>query len=140
MLLQSLLRLSGGVLQNDASWILVTQKLFVKKEIGTGFSNPNQRVYFLPGRGEKLDGNLGQAIARLQYSIHGREITPDFARLRFAEQLALIRCDLHEAFWEADAKLIARSYGAYVLLNALAEISPFPGSILLLSQSWARLS
>ncbi len=93
----------------------------------------NKRVYFLPGRAESLVAGLGQLITKMGYSIHGREMVSDFARLRFAEQLALIRSDLEPAVWHSEAVLIGRSYGAYLLLHALADMEPFPGKILLCS-------
>lgn len=93
----------------------------------------NEQVYILPGRGEKFGTGLALLIYRAGYEIHGHEISGAFARLRFSEQLALISCDLQATSWNADAKLVARSYGAYLLLNTLAEMNPFPGRILLLS-------
>jgi pimeloyl-ACP methyl ester carboxylesterase len=67
------------------------------------------------------------------FTIHGREIISDFARLRFSEQLALIRSDLQPAFWHPEALLVGRSYGAYLLLHTLADTDPFLGKILLCS-------
>jgi hypothetical protein len=93
----------------------------------------NKRLYFLPGRSESLDAGLGRIITKMGYSIHGREILSDFVRLRFAEQLALIRSDLEPEFWDIDARLIGRSYGAYLLLQTLADMKPFPGRILICS-------
>jgi len=93
----------------------------------------NKRVYFLPGRGEGLSDGVGRLITTMGYSIRGRETVRDFAQLRFAEQLVLIKSDLQTTSWKPDATLVARSHGAYLLLNTLAEMSPFPGRILLLS-------
>src|SRR2546429_9027090 len=91
----------------------------------------NKRVYFLPGRAESLVAGLGQLITKMGYSIHGREMVSDFARLRFAEQLALIRSDLEPAVWHSEAVLIGGSYGAYVLLHTLARTETFLGEIML---------
>ena len=57
----------------------------------------------------------------------------DFARLGFSEQLALIQTDLLSGFWHSEAVLVGRSYGAYLLLHALAEMDFFPGKVLLFS-------
>jgi len=92
-----------------------------------------KHVYLLPGREETFADNLAKSIESLGLTLCGREIVRDFARLRFAEQLALIKSDLQTAFWKPDAKIVARSYGAYLLLNTLAEMNPFPGEIMLLS-------
>jgi pimeloyl-ACP methyl ester carboxylesterase len=93
----------------------------------------NKRIYLLPGRGESLGAGLGRLITKMGYSIQGREIVSYFARLRFAEQLALIRSDLDPDSWNTDARLIGRSYGAYLLLHTLADMEHFPGKILLCS-------
>lgn len=104
---------------------------------------------------------LGRLMANMGYAIHGRVIVSGFARVRFSEQLALIRSDLqstksdlqttssdlqparsdlpaagsdlHPTFWHSDAVLVGRSDGGYLLLHTLAEMDPFPGKILLFS-------
>ena len=87
-------------------------------------------VYLLPGRGNRLR-DLGDPVTRLGFDVYGRELVPPWARLGFAEQIGLIQRDLAAAFWNADARLIGHSYGAYLLLHALADMDPFPGRILL---------
>lgn len=87
----------------------------------------------MPGRGENLADGLGQIIASLGFPVQGREIIADFARLRFSEQLALIRADLLSGFWHSKGILIGRSFGAYLLLHTLAEMGSFPGKVLLFS-------
>lgn len=89
-------------------------------------------VYLLPGRGNRLR-DLGDPITRLGFDVYGRELAPPLARLGFAEQIRLIQRDLAAAFWRPDARLIGHSYGAYLLLHALADREPFPGRILLLA-------
>ena len=87
-------------------------------------------VYLLPGRGNRLR-DLGDPVTRLGFDVYGRELAPPFSRLGFADQIGLIQRDLAAAFWNADARLIGHSYGAYLLLHALADREPFPGRILL---------
>ncbi len=87
-------------------------------------------VYLLPGRGNRLR-DLGDPITRLGFDVYGRELAPPFAKLGFAEQVSLIQRDLAAAFWHPGARLIGHSYGAYLLLHALADREPFPGRILL---------
>ena len=94
---------------------------------------PDKPIYFIPGRGESLDEGIGQVIASMGFSVKGREMISDFARLGFSEQLALIRSDLESDFWRPESVLIGRSYGAYLLLHTLAELEPFPGKVLLFS-------
>ena len=90
----------------------------------------NNAVYLLPGRGNRLS-DLGDLVYRLGFDVYGRELAPPFSRLGFAEQIGLIQRDLTSTFWDAGACLIGHSYGAYLLLHALAELTPFPGRILL---------
>lgn len=89
-------------------------------------------VYLLPGRGNRLR-DLGDPVTRLGFDVYGRELAPPFSRLGFADLIGLIQHDLASAFWDADALLIGHSYGAYLLLHALADMEPFPGRILLLA-------
>jgi len=56
-----------------------------------------------------------------------------FDTLAIQEQVDLIKSDLQPDFWDRDAKIIAVSYGAYLLLHTLANLESYPGSILLLS-------
>lgn len=85
-------------------------------------------TYYLPGRGGRLNGGLGTALGQFG-EVRGRELSGDFARLRFDEQVELIRADLHGQ----DCPVVANSFGCYLLLNALLDQPPYPGRILLLS-------
>ena len=90
-------------------------------------------IYYLTGRGGQLNKGLGEALLAKGYKLSGREMTGTFAQLPFQNQLDLITKDLQDSFWHKDAKVVAVSYGAYLLLHALAELEPYAGSILLLS-------
>jgi len=92
----------------------------------------DQQVYLLPGRGNRLS-DLGAMIASRGGAVRGRELRGPFARLRFPEQLELIATDLGSDHWHDRARLVGHSFGAYLLLHALAGMPPFPGRILLLS-------
>ncbi len=89
-------------------------------------------VYLRPGRGNRLR-DLGDLVCDLGFDGYGRELAPPWARLGFTEPIRLIQHDLAAAFWDAGARLIGHSYGAYLLLHALADREPFPGRILLLA-------
>lgn len=94
----------------------------------------NPTAYLIPGRDERLGGQIGSLLRQEGREVHGRALRGDFARRRFPEQLAEIRKDLAEGFWTAEAVLVGRSYGGYLLLHALAEEeAPFPGRVLLFS-------
>jgi hypothetical protein len=90
-------------------------------------------VYALGGRNERADDALGRAIAASGAGFAGREIGEAFTRLTFAEQLACVRGDLRPAFWHGGARLLGRSYGAYLLLHVLVDLDPFPGRVCLCS-------
>jgi len=90
-------------------------------------------IYYLTGRGGQLDKGLGEAILERGYKLSGREMSGGFDKLAFQNQIDLITQDLQDAFWNKEAKVVAVSYGAYLLLHALADLEPYVGSILLLS-------
>jgi len=90
-------------------------------------------IYYLTGRGGQLDKGLGEALLERGYSLSGREMSGGFDKLAFQNQIDLITQDLQDAFWNKEAKVVAVSYGAYLLLHALVDLEPYVGSILLLS-------
>ena len=90
-------------------------------------------VYYLPGRNGKVATGLGEGITKLGYNLKGRETPSSFKELEFQEQLDLIASDLKSEFWTKGSKVVAVSYGAYLLMHTLAGLDPYPGSILLLS-------
>ncbi len=89
-------------------------------------------VYLVPGRGNKIS-EIGGMITELGFSVYGREVLPPFSGCRFSRQLEIIGKDLLSLYWDAEAKLIGHSFGGYLLLHALSELPPFPGSVLLFS-------
>ena len=91
------------------------------------------RIYYLTGRGGQLNKGLGAALLDAGYEVSVREMSGEFAKLPFPNQLDLISQDLQEDFWREGSKVVAVSYGAYLLLHALAELDAYVGSIFLLS-------
>lgn len=94
---------------------------------------PDRMIYLTPGRNEDLDGDLGLMIRERAAIVGGRALVGDFIQQPFSRQLALISEDLKHYFWDCQAILVGRSYGAYLLLHALADLEPFPGYVLLFS-------
>lgn len=92
-----------------------------------------ENIYYLTGRGGKLNKGLGEALIGRAGSLSGREMSGEFAKLPFQSQIDLITQDLQKNFWHMNARVVAVSYGAYLLLHALVELVPYPGDILLLS-------
>jgi predicted alpha/beta hydrolase family esterase len=90
-------------------------------------------IYYLPGRGGRLQTGLGEALLSRGLNISGRETLGDFAKLRFPEQIELVAKDLKTHFWRDDAMVVANSFGAYLFLHAQTLMAPFPGRVLLLS-------
>lgn len=93
----------------------------------------NDTIYYLTGRGGELDKGLGKALLDRGFNIKGREMSGTFDTLAIQDQIDAITQDLQADFWHKDAKVIAVSYGAYLLLQTLSELEPYQGSILLLS-------
>ena len=92
-----------------------------------------KNIYYLTGRGGQLHTGVGQGLIDRGFKISGREMSGTFDTLAIQNQVNFIKGDLQADFWHRDAKIIAVSYGAYLLLHTLADLEPYPGSILLLS-------
>jgi alpha-beta hydrolase superfamily lysophospholipase len=93
----------------------------------------NIDIYFLPGHGGRIANGLGQELTKRGYKVFGRETVGDFKRLDFNDQIATIASDIKEHFWHEDAKIVANSFGGYLLLHALLKLDSYIGKILLLS-------
>ena len=83
--------------------------------------------------GGRLDTGLGQALLAKRVDVTGRELVGEFRKLAFSEQVEAVANDLHSRFWNPEARVIANSFGAYLLLHAQAQLPPYPGKVLLLS-------
>lgn len=90
-------------------------------------------IYYLPGRGGRIDRGLGRELQGRGFNLTGRALESEFLRLRFSEQVQLVADDIKSLFWRDDALLIANSFGAYLFLHAQIISPPFPGKALLLS-------
>ena len=90
-------------------------------------------LYYLPGRGDRLNAGLSLELQTRGCSVVGRETSGEFQRLRFSEQVEVIAEDLRTQFWHPEARVVAHSFGAYLFLHAQASLPPFPGRVLLLS-------
>ena len=90
-------------------------------------------IYYLPGHGGRITTGLGQALLSRGYEVVGRETVGDFKKLDFDDQVNTIAHDIKLQFWREDAKIIANSFGGYLLLHALSKLTPYIGRILLLS-------
>ena len=90
-------------------------------------------IYYLPGRGGRLDQGLGEGLAERGLHIAGRETRGDFAQLGFDDQRYKIAADLRGKYWTSGSRVIANSYGAYLFLQAQTLLPPYPGKVLLLS-------
>ena len=101
-------------------------------------SLPQAYAYLIPGRGRSLNDYLGNILIKLGCHVIGREIITPFTRLRFSEQLDLVKADLVKIIINNKSNsrllLVGESYGGYLLMHSLAEFGkPYPGHILLLS-------
>ena len=90
-------------------------------------------IYYLPGHGGRITNGLGLALVGRGYEVVGRETVGGFKKLDFIDQVTTIANDIKEHFWREDAKIIANSFGGYLLLHALSKLDPYIGKILLLS-------
>jgi hypothetical protein len=90
-------------------------------------------IYYLPGMGGRLNAGLGEELLRRGFALSGRETVGAFKKLRFGEQVDVVKQDLVERFWKPGARVIANSFGCYLFLHAQLGLEPFPGRVLLFS-------
>ncbi len=95
--------------------------------------NSSSPIYYLPGRGGRLDAGLGTALVERHLLVSGQETVGEFASLSFQEQIELVAQDIQSNFWHQDAKILANSFGAYLFLHAQTLMPAFIGKVLLLS-------
>ena len=93
----------------------------------------NSTLYYLPGRGGRLDAGLGTALVERNLLVSGRETLGDFASLSFQEQIELVAQDIQANFWHKESKILANSFGAYLFLHAQTLMPAYLGKVLLLS-------
>ena len=96
-------------------------------------TNLTRSIYFLPGRGARLDGRLGSELTARGYSVTGRSLHHGFDQLRFSLQVQQVQRDIKEGHWGATSIVVAHSYGAHLALSALCDLEPFPGTLALIS-------
>ena len=95
--------------------------------------NSGSALYYLPGRGGRLDAGLGTALVERNLLVSGRETMGEFASLSFQEQIELVAQDIQVEFWHKDAKILANSFGAYLFLHAQTLMPAYIGKVLMLS-------
>ena len=79
-------------------------------------------IYYLPGHGGQINNGLGQALVARGNEVIGRETVGDFKKLDFNDQVITIANDIKEHFWREDAKIIANSFGGYLLQRHHAHL------------------
>jgi len=90
-------------------------------------------VYYLTGMGGRLETGLGKGLLDKGFKVEGRELFGNFKKLRFQQQVDSIASDLSNQYWSEESCVIANSFGAYLFLNAQAQIEPYIGKVILLS-------
>ncbi len=62
------------------------------------------------------------------------DFTDEFAKLLFTEQMDLFTRIIRKDYWNKDALLVGRSFGAWILINALMKIDDtYPGTVILIA-------
>ena len=91
------------------------------------------QLYYLPGRGGRLETGLGEALTARGLAVSGRETVGEFARMSFQEQIELVAQDLKTNFWHEDSRVIANPFGTHIFLHAQTLLPAYVGKVLLLS-------
>ena len=89
-------------------------------------------VLIFPGKGKDWLDGIGQEVLKAGYQAAGLDLEADFLNLTFSEQVAQSK-QFIESEWDRCSLLIGKSYGAYLILHALADLPPYPGAVLLFS-------
>ena len=97
-------------------------------------------IYYLPGHGGVLHKGLGTALLARGHEVMGRETVGEFNRLPFGQQVEVIAQDLTAHFAQSDAQVIANSFGAYLFMQAQAQISPLQAGCCCSHPSWVNLA
>jgi len=93
-----------------------------------------RKVFCAPGRGETYQNSLHGLLAPGAAEVSAVDFTPEFARLTFTQQMELFHQIICEQYWSRDALLLGRSFGAWILLNALMRLeTQFPGTAILIA-------
>ena len=98
-------------------------------------------IYYVPGRGGRLNAGLGLELSARGYDLIGRQIagpgprdqSNPFASLSFQQQVEVIQHDLQTHAWTPEALVIGNSFGAYLIAHSILRLGKFPGKCLFLS-------
>lgn len=83
--------------------------------------------------GGRLVEGLGAALLARQVQLDGRELSGEFRRLDFQNQIDLVSEDLMARHWTEESLVIANSFGAYLFLHAQLQLPKYVGRVVLLS-------
>lgn len=83
--------------------------------------------------GGRLAEGLGAALLMRGFELDGRELSGEFRKLDFQQQVDLVAEDLAARHWTDDGLVIANSFGAYLFLHAQSQLQPYIGRVVLLS-------
>jgi pimeloyl-ACP methyl ester carboxylesterase len=93
------------------------------------------RVLCVPGRHETGDEAFRRVRWPPGYQMSGLDWDRDLMAFSMAEQVARV-LDRARACWRPNDVLAGRSYGAWILLNALLEASvPYPGTVVCMASA-----
>jgi len=91
-------------------------------------------LFGIPGRGETLAESFGGIPRGPKTVLTGLEWARDLEGLRFSAQVDLVTHEVRTRCWDEAAMVVARSFGAWILVNALLEMpEPHPGTVLCVS-------
>jgi hypothetical protein len=105
----------------------------LREQLAVGSVRIPSSIYYLPGHGGRIKTGLGEGLVNRGFDIYGRETVGEFRSLSFSDQVDLVAQDLSSNFWHEQARVIANSFGAYLFLNAQAQLPSYVGHVLLLS-------
>lgn len=92
------------------------------------------KVFCAPGREERFAESLGRLPWKQSVEVGYIEIAGTFSEMGFSKRVDVIGHHVREVFWHESDLLLGRSFGAWILLNALMALDRrYPGTIILMS-------
>lgn len=91
-----------------------------------------EEIFYVTGRGGSINEGLGVFLKERAKAVSGIDLSEEFLKGVFEDQLAAIRTHFQRIEKER-IPVIANSYGAYLLLNSLIGLSQLRTKVLLLS-------
>ena len=96
-----------------------------------------RKVFAVPGRGETVAGTFGGWAWGAGVDVQGVDFGDAFADQAFSAQVDAVEEEIRRGYWNEQALIVGRSFGAWIVLHALMqEEAVFPGTVVLIASAF----